>query len=197
MRRELSLAFALAALVACSKTDEPAPGPPSQAASASPTPSAQAAPAAAPPAGAVVWTAPAAWSVAPNPSKLRIATYKIPKLPTDPEDADLSVSQAGGGAEANIKRWASQFEGSPELKVSHRDVGGLKVTIVDGHGIFNGGGMPGGPPSSPKRNWALLGAIVDSVDPPYFFKLTGPEKTVTAARADFDTFVGSLHTSSK
>jgi hypothetical protein len=28
--------------------------------------------------------------------------------------------------------------------------------------------------------------------PPTFFKLTGPEKTVTAAQRDFDQLVGSL-----
>jgi hypothetical protein len=139
-----------------------------------------------------VWTPPASWVSAPNPNPIRKATYKIPKAEGDPEDAELSITQTGGGAEPNIKRWSGQFQGSPELKVIHRDVGPLKVIVVEGHGTFNGGGMPGGPASTPKKDWALLGAIVDSVDPPYFFKLTGPEKTVTAARPDFDAFVGAL-----
>jgi hypothetical protein len=123
---------------------------------------------------------------------MRKATYKIPKVEDDAEDAELSVSQAGGGVDANIKRWSSQFDGSPEMKVSHRDVGSLSVTVVEGHGTFNGGGMPGGPAAAPKRGWALLAAIVESAEPPYFFKLTGPDKTVKAARADFDAFVASF-----
>jgi hypothetical protein len=125
---------------------------------------------------------------------MRKATYKIPKVGADPEDAELSVTQVGGGVEANIKRWQGQFEGAPALKVSDRTVGSLKVSIVEGHGTFTGGGMPGGPPAEAKKDWALLGAIVASVDPPYFFKLTGPEKTLAAARDDFDRFVGSLRT---
>ena len=191
---------ALTLALGCSRTSELDPGPiptPASAAAANPASPAHVAHANHPPAqagasGDVTWTAPASWKPAPNPSPMRKATYKIPKADADAEDAELSVSQAGGGVDANVKRWSAQFEGSPELKVSHREVGGLKVTVVEGHGTWNGGGMPGGPPAGPKKDWALLGAIVDSVDPPYFFKLTGPEKTVTGARGDFDVFVGGL-----
>ena len=35
-------------------------------------------------------------------------------------------------------------------------------------------------------------AVVETPVGPYFFKLTGPEKTVTAARADFDKLVASF-----
>jgi len=198
MRRDLAVAGLVVAFacIACSKTSEPEPGaPPTTSSSPTPAPSApsSASSSAAAAAGDITWSAPPAWKVAPNPSQLRKATYKIPKADGDPEDAELSVSQAGGGVDANIQRWSGQFQGAPKLKVSHREVAGLSVTLVEGHGTFNGGGaMMGGAPSSPKSNWALLGAIVDSVDPPYFFKLTGPEKTVTGARADFDSFVEAL-----
>ena len=42
--------------------------------------------------------------------------------------------------------------------------------------------------AEPKTGWALLGAIVET-QTPTFFKMTGPEKTVLAARGDFDKFV--------
>lgn len=183
-------------LAACSKTAEPE----GAAATASPVTPPAASPSAPPAAtttttaaaaGALAWDAPAAWTSAPNPSPMRKATYKVPKAPGDPEDGELSVTQAGGSVEANVKRWSGQFDGAPDLKVSTRNVGSLKVTIVEGHGPFTGGGMPGAA-SSPRPNWALLGAIVDSTSPPYFFKLTGPEKTLAKARDDFDKFVGSL-----
>jgi hypothetical protein len=54
--------------------------------------------------------------------------------------------------------------------------------------------MPGTtapPQQGPKPGYALLGAIVET-SPPTFFKLTGPEKTVMAARADFDKLVDGL-----
>ena len=38
----------------------------------------------------------------------------------------------------------------------------------------------------------LLGAIVDAGERQHFFKMVGPEKTVTAAKKDFEKFVASL-----
>ena len=51
--------------------------------------------------------------------------------------------------------------------------------------------MPGAPPGPAKPDYALLGAIVET-QPPHFFKLTGPAKTVAAAKADFDKMVQSF-----
>jgi hypothetical protein len=51
--------------------------------------------------------------------------------------------------------------------------------------------MMGGP-ATPKEKQMLLGAIVDLGESQTFFKLVGPEATVTAARKDFDAFVASF-----
>lgn len=51
--------------------------------------------------------------------------------------------------------------------------------------------MMGGP-TTPKDHYMLLGAVVDGGDRQHFFKMTGPEKTVTAAKKDFDAFVASF-----
>jgi hypothetical protein len=119
---------------------------------------------------------------------MRKATYKVG------DDAEMSVSQAGGAIDQNVDRWASQFGAAKDaVKKTEQKLGSLKVTIVEIKGTYTGSGMPGAPPASPKDHWQLLGAIVEGTDPPYFFKLTGPEKTVTAARGDFDRLVGSLH----
>ena len=123
---------------------------------------------------------------------MRKATYKIPKVAGDSDDPEVSVTQAGGGIDANIERWAGQFGGTKDVKRATQKVGPFNVTIVEMKGTFAGSGMPGAPAAGPKEHWALLGAIVEGVDPPYFFKMTGPEKSVAAARADFDKLVGSL-----
>jgi hypothetical protein len=124
---------------------------------------------------------------------MRKATYKIPKAAGDPEDAELSVTQAGGSIEANVDRWVGQLSATKDaVQRSEQKVGRFKVTIVDIKGTFQGSGMPGAPPSPPKEHWELLGAIVEGTDPPHFFKLVGPEKTVTGARGDFDRLIGSL-----
>ncbi|PMW89608.1 hypothetical protein C1X59_30325, partial [Pseudomonas sp. FW215-R2] len=71
------------------------------------------------------WTPPARWVVAPNTSSMRIATYKIPHAPGDTEDAEMSVTQVGGGVDANIDRWIGQFgdEGGKNVKKTKRTVG--------------------------------------------------------------------------
>ncbi len=138
----------------------------------------------------LAWDAPASWVSAPNPNPMRKATYKIPKAAGETEDAELTVSVAAGGVEANVKRWEDQF-GSAKAKTEPRTVNGLKVTVVELKGKFAGGGMMG-QPSTPKDNQMLLGAVVDAGERQHFFKLVGGEKTVSAARKDFDKFVSSF-----
>lgn len=139
----------------------------------------------------LAWDAPSAWTSMPNPNTMRKATYKVPKASGDSEDAELTVSAASGGVDANIKRWAGQF-GNAEPKTEPRSVNGLKVTLVEIKGSFaSGGGMMGGP-TTQKENYMLLGAVVDAGERQHFFKMTGPEKTVTQARKDFDALVSSL-----
>lgn len=40
--------------------------------------------------------------------------------------------------------------------------------------------------------WALLGAIVEAPEQPYFFKLTGPAATVHAARPAFEALLDTI-----
>lgn len=142
----------------------------------------------------IAWDAPATWQKDETPRPMRRATYKIPRASGDAEDAELSISQAGGTVDMNVNRWIGQFEtsGPDATKRSERKVGDLKVTMLEVKGTFTGGGMPGGPAAAAKANFALLGAIVETAGSPWFFKLTGPEKTVEAAKADFERFVDSI-----
>jgi hypothetical protein len=146
------------------------------------------------PAGAddVAYDAPASWISAPNPSPMRKATFKIPKAGGDAEDAELAISSASGGVDANIKRWEQQF-GDAKAKTELRTVNGLKVTVVEIKGKVGAGGMMGMPSTAAKDNQMLLGAVVDGGDRQHFFKMVGGEKTVTAAKKDFDKLVASLH----
>ncbi len=198
MKRSL-LVFSLS-LLACSKPEEPKPTPPAPilvgsfvAKPPEPPPSSPSANAAkATGAEDLTWDAPSAWVVMPNPSSMRKATYKIPRAKGDTEDAELSVLLAGGGVDANVKRWASQFEGSPEPKKGSRKVGGLAVTQVEFHGTFTGSAMPGAPAAAPRPKSMMLAAIVELPDQSCFFKLVGPEATVKAAQKDFDKLVDSV-----
>jgi hypothetical protein len=137
------------------------------------------------------WQAPARWQLVPNASTMRLATYRVPRAPGDGDDAELSITQAGGSVDANAQRWVGQFDSASQktAKLSARKVGTLDVTIVWVQGNYMAGmGMD----SSSRSGWALLGAIVATPGMPHFFKLTGPARTVAGARADFDAMIASL-----
>ena len=191
--KTLALALVLA-MLGCSKTEEPSKTTTTNQGPATPANPTTGANAAAPSAGGeLTWDAPSAWTTLPNPSAMRRATYKVPRAAGDSEDGELSVTQAGGGVDANIERWATQFGAAKDaMGAKKRTVNGLNVTTVETKGTFAGTRMPGAPPTTPKSNFKLLGAIVEGVEPPYFFKLTGPQKTVTAAQADFEKMVGTV-----
>jgi hypothetical protein len=136
------------------------------------------------------WTAPSRWQSVANTNSMRLATYRIPRASGDTADAELSITRAGGSADANADRWVGQFDADARKSArrSVRRVGSLDVVIVEVQGTYSGGmGKEGSQPG-----WALLGAIVPTPGMPYFFKLTGPGKSVVAARAEFEAMVGSL-----
>jgi hypothetical protein len=137
------------------------------------------------------WQAPARWQLAPNASAMRLATYRVPRAPGDPDDAELSITQAGGSIDANAARWIGQFDaaGQNSARRSTRKVGPLEVTMVEVQGAYS---AAMGKELASRSGWALLGAIVATPGTPHFFKLTGPAKTVRSARAEFDAMIGTL-----
>jgi hypothetical protein len=139
----------------------------------------------------IAWTLPPNWHTVPNPSPMRIATYRVPRAPGETEEAELSVTRAGGTANSNADRWIAQFDRTASGAREEKTIEGFKVTVVSVDGTFLGGGMMGAP-SSPRAGWALLGAIVETPGLPYFFKLVGPANTVSAARAPFQTMIAGM-----
>ena len=139
------------------------------------------------------WKAPPRWESMPNPSSMRLATYRVPRAAGDAADADVSVSQAGGAVDANINRWIGQFEGeaAKNAKRTTRKVAGLDVTIVEIEGTYLGG-MGMGKNDGPAKDWAMLGAIVATPGMPHFFKITGPARTVRAARPELDALLSTI-----
>jgi hypothetical protein len=139
----------------------------------------------------IAWAPPPNWQTVPNPSTMRIATYRVPRASGETEDAELSVTRAGGTASSNADRWIAQFDKTASGAREEKTIEGFKVTVVSVNGTFMGGGMMGAP-SSPRTGWALLGAIVETKGLPYFFKLVGPANTVNAARAPFQSMIAGM-----
>lgn len=141
------------------------------------------------------WTPPAGWKTDPAARPMRAATYLIPSSPGDKDTGECAVyffgEGQGGGIQANLQRWQSQFQGvagKPAVsKTDKRSVHGMTVTTIDVSGTYSG--MGGG---SPKPGYRMLGAIVEGPGGNVFFKFTGPEKTVTANQAKFDQMIASV-----
>jgi hypothetical protein len=146
----------------------------------------------------LVWTDPAGWQKTASPSAMRKATYKVPPAPKDTEEGEMAVFYfrgEGGSTEANIQRWLNQFpDAKPDsVKRTRREVNGLSQTIVEVEGTYSSG-MPGGP-ATPKSGYRMIAAVVETGSGPYFFKLTGPKKTVESARGAFMTLLDTVKSS--
>ena len=127
---------------------------------------------------------------------MRAATYVVPAAAGDAEAGECAVFYfgpgQGGGVDENIKRWIGQFEGGPAAsKPAQTTIAGMKVTTIEHSGTY----MAGGPMTqarTPKPGYRLIGAIVEAPEGAVFFKLTGPAKTVQAAKAAFDKMLQSM-----
>lgn len=176
-------------LLACEKTPEPeAAKKPESAPAPTTAPSAASSSAASANAPSdIAYDVPKVWEVMPNTNSMRKATIKVPKQGGDAEDAELTVSSAGGSMDANITRWCGQFGLTEPTKKEQRTANGLGVTVVELKGPYAGMG------GQKKDNFMMLGAVIPGANGQlHFFKLTGPEKTVVASKNDFDTFISSF-----
>jgi hypothetical protein len=151
-------------------------------------------------AAGIKWTPPSAWKQDAARS-MRVATYSIPPAKGDSEAAECAVFYfgpgQGGSVDANVQRWVAQFEtpdGKPVPSPAPKKtkISGLAVTRLELEGTYLASMGPMAPPGVKKPGYKLLGAIVEAPEGPVFFKLTGPAKTVAAAKTDFEKMLSSL-----
>lgn len=147
-------------------------------------------------AGGLKWTAPPTWK-AQSERPMRVATYTVPKAAGDAEEGECAVfyfgAGQGGSVQANIERWYSQFESTAKPPAPREGKAGKhKVTYVEHSGAYKSGGPMMGTAATKKPGFHLLGAIVEGPQGNVFFKLTGPAKTVSAARASFEKMLQGI-----
>ncbi len=141
------------------------------------------------------WDVPRGWTAQKPSSAMRKAQYAVPGPGGDAECVVFYFGPGqGGDALGNASRWAGQFlqaDGKPATapKTKAFEVGGLKLLTVEVVGTYVGGM---GTQAGEKPGYMLLGAIAEGPDANWFFKLTGPEKTVSAQRTAFEALVQSL-----
>ncbi len=99
---------------------------------------------------------------------------------------------SGGSTEANLARWAGQFDGEPAIEKETKEFDGTKVSFFFAKGTFLEG-PPFGGNKTPRPGYMMLGAIVETGGGQgnVFLKLYGPEEKVEAIKPDFVSVVES------
>lgn len=151
-----------------------------------------------PHAGELVYSVPDGWVKEEPKSRMRKAQFRMPGV-DGADDAVLAVFYfpgTGGTVDANLQRWYGQFkqpDGSPTGHHAEKkmvEANGMPVTLVYVTGTYlaSPSGMMGGDVVE-KPNYAMLAAIVETPNGPWFFKAVGPQKTIDHWRPQFEKFV--------
>lgn len=147
--------------------------------------------------GPVTMQVPKAWQERATQGSMRAAEFAIPGKDGEAELIVYFFGAGGaGGVDANLQRWHGQFQGKDGAavtpKTEKKEVAGMPVTLTEVQGHYVAAMMPGAPEKHDKPDHALLGAIVETKQGPYYFKLVGPSKTVAAIRGDFHALIDSI-----
>jgi hypothetical protein len=147
----------------------------------------------------LAWQAPDGWIAEPPATNMRVAQYRVPGPAGDGQCVVFYFgSGEGGDPDANVRRWAGQFEqpdGSPSeerMVVTPLDSAAVPVRLVEITGTYDGGMAMTDRPAEPQADHMLLGGIAEGPDAPWFFKLTGPEATVRPQREAFLRMLESI-----
>lgn len=148
---------------------------------------------------------PAEWLQENVSSPMRLAQFTLPRAEGDAEDAELVVfyfGGSGGAVEANLQRWTNQMvqpDGSQSTDVAtttsftvNEEAEGFPVTLLDIPGTYAAAVRPGSGMRYNKPNFRLRAAVIETPQGPYFFKLTGPNRTVLAWNEQFSEFLASV-----
>ena len=139
---------------------------------------------------ALTFTRPSAWEWVEVSSPMRKAQLKVVEAKTKNSAEVTFFSGFGGGVQANVDRWFSQFQEPREkinAKTEESTVAKRKVTYASAQGTYLSG-MPGAA-KTPLKDQALLGAIIQIEQGDIFIRMTGPAELVKASTADFKKMV--------
>jgi hypothetical protein len=149
--------------------------------------------------GAIAVAAPEGWKDEPVTSSMRRAQWKIDAEGGQAELVVFYFGQMGAGSvEKNLERWYGQFaqaDGRPSKEVAQtteKTVADMKVTRVEVGGRYVAEVRPGAGERHDVADARMLAAIVEAPDGAYYFKLIGPDPTVKAAAAGFDSMLDSV-----
>ena len=128
---------------------------------------------------------PSTWTQEKKRSSMRLATFEIPAVEGDEDNAELAIySFPGGGGSVgdNISRWVRQFAAKGREKtITTGKAGEHDYYMVEVSGTYN---QSVGPPirrqTKAVEGSRMLAVILQLDQGVYFLKLTGKDKTVKA-----------------
>ena len=148
--------------------------------------------------GEITLQVPTSWKSEPPTNKLRLAQFKIPAAEGDEHPTELVISSfpgGGGGVDANLKRWVSQFSSDGrKVKITTGECpqGAYHFSDVKGTYEYTAGGPFAGGKKELRPNHQSHSIVLVTKDKEvYFLRLTGPEKAVTAAEKSFRAAFGA------
>ena len=150
------------------------------------------------PAGEITYKIPDGWIEEHVSSQMRKAQFRLPGTDNN-KDAELAVFYfpgTGGSVDMNISRWLTQFQ-QPDGRPSHDvkdilkiNVNNLPITIVTVSGTYLNTDMGMGHGKGEAfKDYAMMAAIAETANGPWFFKAVGPQPTIDHWRKSFDEFI--------
>jgi hypothetical protein len=141
---------------------------------------------------------PKAWKSETPSNRMRFAQFSIPKHKDDKEDGELIIFKGlGGTSKANLDRWKKQFK-APKgktlddiAKESEVKIGGDKASLLDITGTYLYNPQPFNPKSKTEERagYRMLAIHFEGPKEVYHIKMTGPARTIEAAKKDFDAWI--------
>ena len=142
--------------------------------------------------GNLLANVPDTWMGIRPSSSMRLREFR---LGVAADDATLAIfKNIGGTIDNNLERWSGQFGYSlsdSEVNIRAENINGMQVSIISILGTYTNT-MVFSNATQPKQNYRLLGAIADTPDGLYYFKLTGPNTVIMGRTKEFTRFIQSL-----
>ena len=148
----------------------------------------------------LTYTPPTDWLQQEPSSSMRHDQDELPG-PKGSDLATLAIFKGiGGSVDSNIDRWKKQFIVPPNTAESNwakqesKVINQIPVHIVSVQGTYLKSRMPMmmDGPKIELKDYALLAVIAETNTGLWFFKVTGPQKTVKFWEKDFDTFINTF-----
>jgi hypothetical protein len=134
---------------------------------------------------------PAGWAQEAPSSSMRLAQATIPGSAGPGQLTVFYFGPGGGGPiEDNLQRWVGQMEAKPGTSPQRGNfaLDNFRVHWIEVEGTVLPSTMGVGPTTAQPGS-RLLGAVVEGAQGPWFFKATGPDKTLAEQR---DAFLGMV-----